>query len=122
MITTHDEPPPGVFEGALGDPAAIAAVIVGLAVGVLAGRLHHRLLARAVDQAIAKKSTAGLLVGMPLRLGPPVLALFALALWRPAALVGGLVGLGAALVWARQRPPAPAADADADADASKGGG
>jgi hypothetical protein len=41
--------------------------------------------------------------GLPLRVGLPVLALFALARWSPAALLAGLVAFAAVAVLAARR-------------------
>lgn len=75
----------------------------GALVGAVVALLHQRAAWRASQALVRSGHKAAALRGLPLRVGLPALALFALARWSPAAMVAALVGFGVVAVLAARR-------------------
>jgi hypothetical protein len=86
-------------------------VILGLAAGSVLAAAHGLATRRAANAALERGSAARLLLGFPVRVGVPALALFGLARVSIWALAGGMLAflVGQRLLLARLEHPAPAA-------------
>jgi hypothetical protein len=78
-------------------------LVLGLSLGALLGFMHALASRRAAERALAAKQPGALLLGFPLRVAVPGLALFGLTLLSLWALAGGLLAflLGSRLALAR---------------------
>lgn len=74
--------------------ASVVPGLVGALVGAASAMLHQRAAWRASRVLVRSGRNAAVLRGLPVRVGLPALALFALARWSPIALLAGIVAFG----------------------------